>query len=126
MTEGCQARPLLWNRRRFHVLVAILILLTALLLGALDWTKENTTESKFSRIDPEMTVQEVQDILGPPSYAGIGGIRGVKVMTWNPSGRIVQVYFDSDGRMIDKEWGDGHTKRSLKDLTRDLLGKLGL
>ncbi len=127
MTAECQARPRWWNRSRFHVFVALLILLTAFLLAALEWMEEYTTEAKFSRIELEMTVKEVQYILGPPSYPSrIGGVAGVRAMTWNLDGRIVGVYFDSNGRVIHKEWGDGHTKRSLKDLIRDCLGKLGL
>jgi hypothetical protein len=127
MIEECQARPSWWSRWRFHVLVATLIVLTVVLLGVLELVEENATEAKFSKINPEMTVEEVQDVLGPPSSPSrIAGIGGVRVMTWNLSGRIVQVFFDSNGRVMSKEWGDGHVKPSLKDRIRGWLGKLGL
>jgi len=127
MAETTSSRPNLSERPRIHLLVGILVLLILVFLVVqfLYWREENNTEANFYKVRSGMTIVEVQEILGPAT----SGRDGSAVLMWNLNdGSAISVWFNPNGRATSKDWKrpEIRTERSLGDIFRDRLRKLGL
>jgi hypothetical protein len=131
MAETTSSRPNLSERPRIHLLIGILalLILVFLVVQFLYWREENNTEANFYKIRPGMTMKEVQEILGRATSSPAASNDGSTVLTWNLNdGSTISVWFHPNGKATSKYWNhpEIRTKRSLGDIYRDLLRKLGL
>jgi hypothetical protein len=131
MSERNDASQKVSHRLRFHLLVGFLALLLSvyLIVQFVYWTEENNTEASFYKIEPGMTMEEVQGVFGRPSSPPTTESDGSTVMIWNlDDGSKVSVWFNPNGKETLKDWKspEERTKRSLGDLVRNFLRKLGL
>ncbi|HEV2946368.1 MAG TPA: DUF3862 domain-containing protein [Gemmataceae bacterium] len=128
MAETCVSRPRLWERLRFHLLVGVLaILIFAFLIVQFLDSIDGSSEAKYSKLKAGMTVDQVQTVFGRPASSSINRNQEVTVMTWNFDDADVTVMFNADMRvammfLTEKE----KSQRSLMDIVRSFLSKLGL
>jgi hypothetical protein len=76
-----------------------------------------------------MTMEEVQRILGRSTSSSANTNDGSSVLTWSlDDGGVISVWFNPNGKETMKDWNHPEikTERSLGDVFRDSLRKLGL
>ena len=121
------------QRQRLQWLLCTLALLLIVLLSVhLTWPSANTLEVRFNKIERGMTVDQVEALLGPargPPYSSPDGITSRR---WNFPGQcVLRVYFDTSGKVVNKEESEGSVRSQTKEITlgdiiKKLLQKVGL
>lgn len=119
------------NRRRLLWLLGTLVALLSLLLvlELFEWMGTNNLQARFNRIENGMTINEVENLVGaasfPPSPRGNDGLSSA--MWCIPDQCAFRVWFDKDGKVINKELCEGNLNRkaSLNDLMNEFLRRIG-
>ena len=110
-------------------LAALLIILLLVYLPEWPWAAY-TLEGKFNKIQPGMTVGQVEALLGPASYPPQSCANDITTIRWNFPGQcLLRVWFDASGKVVNKDECEGsvRTKEStLGDFIKKLLQKIGL
>jgi hypothetical protein len=119
------------QRQRLHWLLGTLAVVVGVFLAAMffEWMENETAEAKFNKIEPGMTIVQVETLIGPPSLPSSSGRDGTTARMWCfPEQCVFQVWFDANGKVIYKEVCEGslQTKRSFQDFIKRFLRNLGL
>jgi hypothetical protein len=118
-------RRLNWLLGTLGVLLSVFLVFHLLVL----WIEDNTLEARFNKINPGMTIEQVESLLGPHSLPPSSGTDGTSIMTWCFPGQCaLDVWFDASGKAINKQVSEGslRSKGSLKDFFNEFLRKIGV
>jgi hypothetical protein len=114
------------RRRRLLLLFATLAALVSVLLIVqfLRWVEGNTGEAKLNKIQPGLTINQVERTLGPPS---LGTYSSGTTIYFVDDGAVF-VEFDANGVVTNKGWREGPTKTetSFGDFIKKVLRWIGL
>jgi hypothetical protein len=118
------------QRQRLHWLLCTLAALLIVFLAAelLLWAEGNTALAKFNKVEPGMTIEQVERLIGPASVTFSSRGDGTRMWCF-PRQCAFQVYFDENGKVTSKEVCEGslqNKETTLGEFIKKLLQKIGL